>query len=463
VYNVAMKAKNYSCCTGMILGLIFLFYGIGIQTPLFASPNGWHLLNVKMQDRKSGWAIANSRSGIGILYTKDSGETWNNVSPRKFWPQSAQQIRYNYNSSYQNVASFCTARDIWVCFIHAVAPSTDKSLISPNLLSATSAGLDACEIELLHTENSGGHWISHTFAVPRALGGGAVYLSFVDHRTGYLLATSSPAAGKAYSWIYRTRDSGLTWSKVYDNYPKFLRADEAAKSKKHLDFVQDSQKLRGIVSSSPTGIVFKDKLSGWVGSFPGRSALAPLFHTVDGGATWTIQPLLVPDNHGYGTMSIFPPEFFGNDHLSGILPTYFADAKSEGCIFFSTSDGGKSWKAGAAINLHTEVSRLAYSFVNKNNGFAIDGTSRLICKTVDGGITWTETKTEPPLGSSVFSLNSHHQLDFFDANHGWCLYDVYDEKTHLLSNVLVMTQNGGKNWRRMYSSVQASKGRGLFY
>ncbi len=458
-----MKAKNCSCCTGIILVLIFLFCATGTQTPLFASPNGWHLLNVTMQDRNSGWATANSQSGISILYTRDSGKTWNNVSPKKFWPQSARQLRYNYNSSYQNIASFCTAKECWVCFIHTVTLSIDKSLISPNLLSAASAGLDAGKIELLHTENSGGHWISNTFAVPRALGGGAIYLSFVDHRTGYLLATSSPAAGKAYSWLYRTGDSGLTWSKVYDNYPKFARADDAAKPRKHLDFVQDSQKIRGIVGSTPTGIAFKDRLSGWAGSFPGRSALVPLFHTVDGGVTWTIQPLLVPDGHNNGTLSIFSPEFFGDKRLSGILPTYCADAKSEGCIFYSTSDGGKSWKAGQFINLHTEVSRLAYSFVSKNDGFAIDGTSRFICKTVDGGINWTETKTEPPLGNSVFSLNSNHQLDFVDANNGWCLYDVYDEKTHLLSNVLVMTQNAGKNWRRMYTSVQTSKGRGLFY
>lgn len=458
-----MKAKCCSSHIRVLIGLVFLFHGIGIQTPLFASPNGWHLLNVKMQDRNSGWGIANSQLGISILNTRDSGKTWNNASPKKFWPQSAQQIRYNYNSSCQNVASFCTAKDYWVCFIDVAAPSTGNSLVSTNLSSASMAGLDAGKIELLHTETFGRRWATETFVVPRALGGGAVYLTFVDRQTGYLLATSSPSTGKAYSWIYRTRDSGKTWSKVYDNYPKFHLAENGFKSKEHLDFVQNNQTLRGVVGSIPTGIRFKDRLSGWVASFSGRSSIIPLFHTIDGAETWTMQPLLTPDSHNHDNVTIFPPEFFGDNRLSGILPTYYADAKSAGCIFYSTSDGGKSWKAGKSINLHTEVSRLAYSFVNKNNGFAIDGTSRLICKTVDGGITWTETKTEPPLGNSVFSLNSHHQLDFFDANHGWCLYDVYDEKTHLLSNVLVMTQNGGKNWRRMYSSVQASKGRGLFY
>jgi len=100
------------------------------------------------------------------------------------------------------------------------------------------------------------------------------------------------------------------------------------------------------------------------------SGYGPIFHTTDGGTTWTSQG-----------------EEFSNTILEDI---YFVDANNgwavgeEGTIIHTT-DGGKTWvKQDTAASKHL----MSTFFDDLNNGWAIDSTP--VLHTTDGGATWEE-------------------------------------------------------------------------
>ena len=132
-----------------------------------------------------------------------------------------------------------------------------------------------------------------------------------------------------------------------------------------------------------------------------------LAHTSDGGATWSVSGVTLPNP---------PADLQFVDALHGWA------ASSHGAIL-RTTDGGQSWQ-------ETDVPPgewpACLSFIDDQQGFC--QTNKLY-KTTDGGQSWQEISDES--GGDV-------DLQFVDAQHGWFTWSAF----------VARTTDGGATWAR---------------
>lgn len=197
--------------------------------------------------------------------------------------------------------------------------SSDVAIDSPSDLSAWVAVAHDGRVFLEYTSDSGEHWKE----IVAAITADGVSISFLDERRGFLLATSSPAAGLMKKIAYATEDGGRTW--------RHLSSPNAA-------------------SYYATGIAFRNPSNGWVtGTYHGGDA-APFYRTQNGGKSWILQKLPVPANfegdYGYG--NVYPPVFSGKNRMQGVMTVELVrhepapDHRAR--VTYITEDGGDSWR-----------------------------------------------------------------------------------------------------------------------
>ena len=169
------------------------------------------------------------------------------------------------------------------------------------------------------------------------------------------------------------------------------------------------------------GVATVDASHAWaVGvGFSGRPALIA---TGDGGATWLPQTL--PD----GIRELRDVAFLDRDRgwAVGAGPEGTAGpdpVQGDPGVILTTSDGGATW-AGQAT---TEGSLWSLAIVDGQNLFA--GAAYGLYSTHDGGGTWAR---------QVFSLPALDAISFTDATHGWV--------THSMFSTVCRTDDGGRTW-----------------
>jgi hypothetical protein len=169
--------------------------------------------------------------------------------------------------------------------------------------------------------------------------GGARVIKFLDD-------LGHPEIGFAGEWssLWRTSDSGKTWTKVCPTL------------------------------GSPTDITFKDIFTGW---FVTKSGGGEVFKTVDGGLTWTY----TLKNPGMTTTSLYYHAARGRLYLS---------TWGNGGLY--SDDEGVTWNQFLPQN--SPIGLNGFAFTDDNHGIASSTESKNkpsegLLQTSDGGLTWT--------------------------------------------------------------------------
>jgi photosystem II stability/assembly factor-like uncharacterized protein len=236
---------------------------------------------------------------------------------------------------------------------------------------------------ILYTSNGGDTWYQEDDGLYYNEVYNAVY--FVNDQVGWIGGTK----------ILKTTNGGINWTEQFD--PGF---------------------------SSIYGLFFTDANNGWAvgGVFDSYNELFVhfVYHTSDGGTTWTSQ--LYESGYYYDPVGPFNDIYFTDSNHGWVVGDY-------GAVFY-TSDGGVNWNEQDS---GTDNELFGVAFTGLNDGWAVgeDGT---VITTMNGGNTWSNYS----LGTTDY-LNS---ICFADANNGWIAGGDYDP----MHGTIFHTSDGGVTW-----------------
>jgi len=281
---------------------------------------------------------------------------------------------------------------------------------------------DSAPLDLFTTSDGGWHWNAHhmTATIPLDTPG-PVYLTFIDAMRGWLVVDQGSHAGFMYYTGFRTTDGGQTWSTL--SYPQ----------------------------SAP--VLFINQLDG----FSADSADGPrsgTYVTHDGGLTWA--RVLVPPAGSSAVSPLFQMPVFIDDR-NGVLAGSLADPSGGTAaeVFYTTSDGGRSWSYAATVpNPDPQSSaQLAGVMTGKvwlaafvGPGPIAGRTYTRLKATQDGGRIW---QWMPTILTGGFNTN---EISFAGST-GWAI--VVDAgclgfKTDCFENSgLVQTVDAGVHWQQL--------------
>ncbi|MNB75622.1 Ycf48-like protein [compost metagenome] len=349
----------------------------GLKVQLAASntaiskPASAHPADFVMTGGLSGWGVDAS----GVWKTVDGGKTWRhpaaNIVPAD--PDAAvMPVPYTFEDKQKG----------WVL--------TAYGYHQPTLVFRTSDGGRSWKAARLPAS---GEW-------EKGYGG---FISFVDDLHGYILKTSDPSLGFMQKSLFRTADGGVSWSRVGE--------------------------ITGSIDSYPTGMVFRNETSGWITSSNHGQEDILTFRTADGGRTWTKQKLPPPPGlKPEGYTNSYPPVFSGQGMENGVLPIEVVNGEERGMVFYTTVDGGASWKAGP---LWPEIQQGRFFWLDARTGWSMrqDG---VLARTADGGRSWTRVSKAQLFAEGTL-------IRFASADRGWIAG----------SGFLWSTSDGGKSWTRL--------------
>jgi photosystem II stability/assembly factor-like uncharacterized protein len=316
---------------------------------------------------------------------------------------------------------------------------------------------------IFKTADGGVHWINVSPAkgIPVSSAG-----TFMDYNHAWIASVSSQEVSNTVDML-RTSDGGKSWqhSTINDNGvavtdpPHFVNLQSgwleiinnggpgAGQESAAIYHTSDGgQTWSKLVDSDhgfnppgfKSGITFKDTLNGWATGHD-ASSNAILYVTHDGGKTW--QPQTLPDLPGsIGTAATSvsfqttPPVFFGN---TGLLPVYVegqidTNSPVNGVLLYTTNDGGRTWFSywKTALNALSPFSSDDLYIVDPQHAWGSDRQSGIIYATSDGGKSWQK------LANSIGTIKT---FSFVDASNGWAITD----------SALWRTSDGGKNWQQV--------------
>ena len=308
---------------------------------------------ITLIDSRTGWALTKDDQ---IFRTRDGGATWADVS------------------IFQAPLPGQTLPMVGTCFFDG-----------QTAFVATNTGTDEQpQIVVYRTTDKGSTWDSATIASTLAwekndIGG--LKISFADVSNGYLMITGTPGAGQMAKSLYRTTNSGKTFSFVGD-----------------ITGMTDAAGTLNGVEGYPTGMTFSTPETGFVTCSYSAYTYVLMFKTTDGGLTWKLWSLPVPA--AYESLSpsndyyadAYPPVFFEEQKKNGVVMLDFVQDGKHVMQSYRTTDGGGTWTLGPASN-NPDVR--TYSFIDATTGWGLDGHGKIFT-TIDGGATWVPVKASNP-------------------------------------------------------------------
>lgn len=185
-------------------------------------------------------------------------------------------------------------------------------------------------------------------------------------------------------------------------------------------------------------------------------AIYQLFVTSDGGKTW---------KEKNASLGFFPMEMYFTTKNDGFAIVK-NDEKTGKDRFVKTVDGGKTWVDVKELD-NAILSTM--SFPDSKNGSIIaempvskgeKPTSKLVLfRTNDGGKSW---KQETLPIDVVANLNKEsHTIYFKDTKTGWII--KANESDGGVQNQVFRTDDGGKNWKKVYTSDESGVNKIAFF
>jgi photosystem II stability/assembly factor-like uncharacterized protein len=374
------------------------------------SDQAFELDAIKMIDAETGWAITQTGAADGhILYTKDGGSTWQDVTPPEIAAGAAA-------SPKRPSAFFLDAKHAWVTFYPANENADKPALV-------------------WQTEDGGQSWQAGDSLTPGELEGvfSPGYIFFIDPSQGWLLLEHGAAAGSQPVTLYHTQDGGDTWTLILDLLsPQSLPINTCCQS----------------------GLLFIDPLNGLITTSFGPDPRPYVSWTHDGGISWERQDLPPPSPAfaaGYcGTVSpVYTPP--GPVYL--ILECQDPGKTSPVPMnyLYATPDLGKHWSILALPepelqngNWHYNRRDRMIAFSSSQSGWLFvtdfyesgDGQKQQmfthLYQTSDGGGTWQPLSTVHWAGT----------FSFVDRNLGWAIARDFPDQY-----AFVHTDDGGITWQ----------------
>jgi photosystem II stability/assembly factor-like uncharacterized protein len=225
--------------------------------------------------------------------------------------------------------------------------------------------------------------------------------------------------------LYRTRDSGKTWSLAWEHPGTFIRA-----------------------------LGFLDEKRGYVGNigldyFPGVTDPNMLYRTDDGGDTW--QPVALPDTDGARGMCAI--DILSVDFINHGVPGHREVITVAGRVggpgaAFRSDDSGKTWKR---LALPTDVAMiLDVKFLDVNTGFVfaaddtdVEKSHALIMRTSDSGRSWQ------PVYRSTRPFELIWKASFPTKHVGYATLQSYNPDATTDQRYVVKTADGGTTWKEL--------------
>ncbi len=394
--------------------------------------------SIHFTDPQHGWA-ASGRSGIAR--TSDGGKTWQ-------WG----------GGSFKSISSIMTWKDM--TFVDSLNGWAVGSWKSKDLYSGM----------ITRTNDGGKTWITW-----------AIDTNFSELKTCVFLNKKIGIATGVCNWILRTSDGGVSWQRMLPigkseivnyanimpdgsfavlNHNGILRSkdkgltwnlDTAVSQKYHL-IIRFSDSLHGIsipqeiYLRSPEYLITKDGGKTWVSKeFPlgvsewlqGMYLLSSttaldgslwisdrrgmILRSTDAGNTW---------KNLAGYSDVFTNITF-NSPLSGWI-----SVSNNYNLLLHTIDGGKTWKPHFPVDTLRYISNGPF-FLDGNTGWYFEelggyGQGRMLKKTTDNGVTWTE----------VFYLLSSTSDSFYPVNDSVFIISFPTASTPEYA----ISRDGGKNW-----------------
>ena len=177
------------------------------------------------------------------------------------------------------------------------------------------------------------------------------------------------------------------------------------------------------VFSSPVldNISFFSPLQGWAVTKDNNNILV----TVDGGVSWLDATPAALSTLPSGTTSWGLSPFFLDANTAWVSPGNFGNGSG---TLYHTTDGGVTWSTTPV-----PFDNARYFFLDQNGGYALvdlgagAGSQYIaIYQTTDGGANWTQMFAHEPGGSMASLPGSGHKsgFAFLDMNHGWIGGDI---------------------------------------
>ena len=179
----------------------------------------------------------------------------------------------------------------------------------------------------------------------------------------------------------------------------------------------------------PSGnpVQFVTLTHGWTLAGPGRDKL---FETIDGGLSWTERPIIADVDWRYNIYSL--PTF--TTPLDGLLPILGAELDQTDIWFFETHDGGALWVPGPSEHIDR--------FLGPANDFPIE-------------VIDLEHYVMPTSGSLPGQAGAVVDLSFISPDIGWAVMgdgtcqDVDGQIVCNPMSALLATSDGGDTWQEI--------------
>lgn len=269
---------------------------------------------------------------------------------------------------------------------------TDLALYSIAFADAQNGWISGQGGLILHTTDGGETWQKQTSGTDLPI----FALSFIDQKNGW---------GAAHQATYlRTTNGGESW--------------EVGQVGASLEGVSEDAVL-ALTDPALYGVHFVDAKTGWmVGEF------GKIYHSTDGGATWTEQQNSLLGQAGFDD-ALNLPVLFGVHFINAMEGVAVG---IEGKVV-KTTDGGKQWTFIAEDLSQFDPSPFYAPLLFGNGTGWIVGASGRVLRLQNG--EWKNA----PMGMQVISwLRS---IDFFDENNGWVVGGY---------GTILSTKDGGKTW-----------------
>jgi len=260
------------------------------------------------------------------------------------------------------------------------------------------------------TADGGKTWASGALGVSDVDSRGApAYIDFADARNGWIALKNVSSANFSIGQLFSTADGGATWNKL----------------------------------SIPIGdpISFVTATDGWTAGGPAGDKL---YVSRNGGVSWQQQSVLPPPafQSSYPTYQL--PGF--TSPQEGVLAVTFT-GPSSGTAFYTTNDGGQSWKmqssfpSGQPLHLGANV---PFDVTGPSTWVSLNADASRVFVAEDGGKSLKEVA---PNGLPQAIAD----LDFASSEIGWALEKAGECPSGLkfgcaTISTLLKTTDGGQTW-----------------